>query len=125
MSIAYLDGADVFGRAVSIQHSPAPSAQQINSYFGISGTQLIFGGSRGRIFNIRGVLLGADISNLAGAEATLLSYDDGIARVLTDTLGRNWPYVVMLGQYQANPNGPLWFDGGWGLPYRVTFRGLY
>lgn len=124
MSTAYLDGADIFGRAVSIQHVPTPSAQQINSYFGIGGTQLIYGGSRGRTFHVKGVLLGDDLSVLTGAEATLLSYADGIARVLTDTLGRNWPYVVFLNEYTPDAMGPRPTVGGWALPYRATFRGL-
>ena len=124
MGIAFLDGNAVFGIAVSVQHVPNPSAQQIISYFGVTGTQMIFGGGRGRMFNINGVLIGSDLSDLAASEATLLSYDDGIARTLTDCWGRNWSQVVFTGQYQPNPKGPLFFSGGWGLPYHAVFRGL-
>lgn len=124
MPTAYFDGAAIFGLAVSVQHLPGASAQQINSYFGVTGQQLVYGGGRGRLFQIRGVLVGEDLSVLAGAEATLLSYDDGIARTLTDTWGRSWPYVCFTGQYQPDPMGPRPTVGGWALPYRATFRGL-
>jgi len=125
MSIAYLDGAAVFGEAVKVQHAPNPSAQQVNSFFGISGSQVVWGGTRGRAFFITGVLIGQDIPSLAAAEAILLSYDDGISRVLTDTWGRDWPAVVFTGNYQPDPMGPRPAAGdgffGWALPYRATF----
>src|SRR4051812_2856382 len=116
MAVAFLDGNSVFGLAVSVQHSQNPSAQQINAFFGVSGQQMIFGGGRGRVFMISGVFIGSDLSDLAAAEAALLSYDDGIARTLTDPWGRSWPYVVSSGDYHADPKGPRPFDGGWGLP---------
>lgn len=124
MATAYFDGNAIFGIAVGVQHTVNPSAQQINAFFGVSGSQMIYGGTRGRVFMIKGVFIGDDLTVLASAEAALLSYDDGIARVLTDTWGRNWPYVVHGGDYHADPGGPRPFDGGWALPYRVTFRGL-
>jgi hypothetical protein len=124
MGIAYYDGNAIFGLAVAVQHLPNPSAQQTTGFFGVTGTQLVFGGGRGRVFQIKGVLIGVDLAGLAAAEATLLSYDDGIARTLTDCWGRNWPQVVFTGQYQPDPVGPRPFDGGWALAYRATFRGL-
>lgn len=124
MGIAYYNGSNIFGLAVSVQHVPNPSAQQINSYFGVTGSQMIYGGGRGRVFHITGVLIGTDVSDLASAEATILSFDDGIARTLTDTWGRNWPYVVFVGEFTPDQKGPRPFDGGWALPYRATFRGL-
>lgn len=126
MAIAYYDGYAVFGQAVKVQHVLSPSAQQINAFFGISGTTLVYGGSRGRAFFVSGVLVASDLATLAVAESTLLSYDDGIARTLTDAWGRSWPYVVFRGEYQADPNGPqaLVSGAGWGLPYRAVFHGL-
>ena len=128
MSTAYLDGAPVFGEAIKIQHVPHPSAQQLNNFFGISGTQVVWGGTRGRAFFISGVLIATDIYTLAAAEAILLSYDDGIGRVLTDTWGRNWPNVVSSGQYQPDPMGPRPAVSGdvdgVALPYRIMFFSL-
>lgn len=125
MSTAYYDGNAVFGLAVRCQMVQNPSAAQINAFFGVTGTQSVFGGGRGRVFQISGVLVGSDLSTLAAAEATLLTYDDGIARTLTDTWGRNWPNVVFV-NFTADPMGPrpLAGDSGVGLPYRCSFRGL-
>ena len=88
---------------------------------------MIYGGTRGRTFLISGVLVGDSIAAVAAAEATLLSYDDGVGRTLTDTLGRSWPAVVFTGQYQTDANGPQRLadgSGGWGLPYKATFVSL-
>jgi hypothetical protein len=124
MATAYFDGNSVFGLAVKVQQTKNPSAQQINAFFGVTGTQMIYGGGRGRVFMISGVLIGSDLTELNAAESTLLSYDDGIARTLTDPWGRSWPYVVSSGDYHADPAGPRPFDGGWAIAYRCTFRGL-
>jgi hypothetical protein len=123
-----LNGSPVFGLAVRVQYQPRPSAQQINTFFGINGVTLVWGGSRGRTFTVSGVLVGADIPSLAQAEAILTSYDDGIARIFTDTWGRAWPAVVFSGQYQPDPQGPQILcdgSGSWGLPYRCTLYSLY
>jgi hypothetical protein len=125
MSTAYYDGNAIFGLAVKVQHVPKASAAQVNAFFGVTGTQSVYGGGRGRTFMVSGVLVAADLSALDAAESTLLSYDDGLARVLTDTWGRNWPDVVFTGEYQPDPMGPrpLADGSGVGLPYRCTFRG--
>lgn len=126
MGIAYYDGQPIFGLAVKVQHTLNPSAQQLNTFFGVSGQTLVYGGTRGRVFLISGVLVGGDLSALTAAEALLLSYDDGIARTLVDCWGRQWPAVVFRGQYAADPNGPQTLAGGAGvgLPYKCTFAGL-
>ena len=122
---AYLGGINVFGYAVKVQHVPRASAQQLSNFFGISGSQLVWGGTRGRAFLISGVLVAADIYGLAAAEAVLNSYDDGIGRVLTDTWGRNWPFVISTGQYQPDAMGPRpLVGGGVALPYRLALFSL-
>jgi len=123
--MATYNGSSIFGSAVRIVHTPRPSAAQVNSFFGISGTQLVWGGGRGRAFFVTGVLVGSDLSDLATAEALLLSFDDGIGRVLVDNWGRSWPSVVFTGQYQPDPQGPKPLcdgSGGYGLPYRAVFQ---
>lgn len=127
MATAYLDGSAVFGIAVRVQHVPHASAQQVSSFFGVSGTQMIFGGTRGRTFMIQGVLVGDTVADVTAAESTLLDYDDGIGRVLTDTLGRSWPAVVFTGQYQPDPTGPQVLcdgNGSWCLSYKAVFTSL-
>lgn len=131
MSTAYLDGAAVFGLAVRCQHVPKASALQINTFFGVSGTQAVWGGGRGREFFVEGVLYGGSWDELAAAEAMLLSYDDGIARVFTDTWGKSWPSVIFQGHYQRQGK-PLFgtaVSGGTVVPvvyqpYKITLHGL-
>ena len=129
---AYYDGAAIFGLAVQCQHVPKASAAQINAFFGVSGTQYIWGGQRGREFFIQGVLTGTSWAELAAAEQLLLSYDDGISRVLTDTWGVDWPSVVFTGHYQRQGKplfGSAQGDDGTIVPvvcqpYKATFHGL-
>jgi hypothetical protein len=119
-----LDGADVFGTACHVIHSPVPVATQMDAFFGISGVVSLWGGSRGRTFQVDGVLVGEDLFTVIAAEGVLLSYADGIARTFTDTQGRSWPNVIFEGEYQPSPEGPRPTDFGWCLPYRCTLRGL-
>jgi hypothetical protein len=118
------DGNDVFGLAVHIQNIPMPAAQQVDSYFGSDGKTMLWGGTRGRTFEVKGVLFGVDIPSLIAAEAFLLSYADGITRVLVDPVGRVFPNVYFAGEYVPSPEGPKWNDQGVILPYTATFRGL-
>ena len=120
-------GVPVFGLAVHIQHVPRANAQQVDAFFGVNGNVTLYGGSRGRVFEISGVLWGEDIPSLIAAEANLLSYADGIARTLIDPIGRSFPNVIFQGEYQPSPEGPKPTDsltGGYILPYRAVFHGL-
>lgn len=125
-----LDGSYVFGTACHVQHIPHPVALQRDAFFGINGVVSLMGGSRGRIFEIRGLFVGdgiddaAAVANVMDAEATLLSYADGITRTFTDTQGRDWPNVIFEGQYQASPEGPRPCTAGWCLAYRCVLMGL-
>jgi hypothetical protein len=123
--MATLDGSPVLGIAVHVQHNPHPNAQQINDFFGVNGTQTLFGGTRGRTFMITGVLVGDTISDINGAETALLSYADGLPHTLVDNRGRVWSNVVFRGEYQPFEQGPrpLAF-GGYCLPYKLTMMGL-
>jgi hypothetical protein len=118
------DGANIFGAAVQFQHLANPTAQQMNTFFGVSGTQTLYGGGRGRMFLVRGVLLGATTADLNAAESALLSYADGVARTLVDSRGRVWPNVLFRGEFQPDPRGPYATRSGWALPYRAVFHGL-
>ncbi|SRR5579883_76008 len=117
-------GVPVFGLAVHIQHIPRANSQQIDAFFGVDGNVTLYGGSRGRVFEITGCLFGADIPSLIAAESTLLSYADGKARTLVDPIGRSFPNVIFQGEYQPSPGGPKCTDSGVILPYRAVFHGL-
>ena len=117
-------GAFIFGTACHVVHVPHPVALQKDGFFGVTGMTSLFGGGRGRTFEIAGVLVGSDLSGVIAAEGSLLSYADGIARTLVDTQGRSWSNVIFEGEYQASPEGPKSTDFGWCLPYHCILRGL-
>jgi hypothetical protein len=126
-------GIPIFGLAVHIEQIPAGCAQQSDSFFGVPGMLSVFGGSRGRTFQIQGVLFDVDLPTLNSDEDIFTpgvngSMADGIARPLFDTRGRTWANVIYLGQFQPDPMGPrpgVWSDSsGWVLPYRAVFHGL-
>jgi len=120
-----LDGNSIFGTAVSVVQSPNPNAQQINRFFGVDGQQTLFGGTRGRTFIISGVLSASTLSALNTAEATLLSYADGLTHTLVDNRGRVWPNVIFRGEYIPSAAGPRALaGGGLCLPYRLVMEGL-
>ncbi len=123
--MATLDGNAVFGAAVRIVHAPRPAAIQMNEYFGLSGRQALYGGARGRSFQVSGVFEAATVAGLAALENDLLAYADGQPHVLVDTLGRVWPSVVFPGEYTSSPMGPTpAAGGGWCLPYTLKLEGL-
>jgi hypothetical protein len=119
-----LNGVAVFGTACHVVHDPAPAASQKDGYFGVTGITALWGGGRGRSFQINGVLHGPDLPTVIALEAVLLSYADGIARVFTDTQGRTWANVIFDGEYKPNPEGPKITDFGWCLPYSCVLHGL-
>ena len=114
----------IFGTACRVVHLPQANAQQVDAFFGVTGNVTLFGGGRGRVFEISGVLAGYDPPTLMALEALLLSYADGIARTFTDTQGRSWPNVIFHGEYQPSPDGPKITDTGWILPFRCVLHGL-
>lgn len=117
-------GSNIFGAAVRFQHVANANAQQENSFFGVTGTQTLYGGGRGRLFLISGVLVGASLASLNQAEAIFQNYADGVARTLTDTRGRVWNNVLFKGEFIPDSKGPVPTTGGWALPYKALFHGL-
>ena len=119
----------IFGSAVKVRVVPQASAAQVESFFGISGNAVLYGGSRGTAFEISGVLLGPDLTSLAGAESVFYPGAQGIVgappSILVDTLGRQWPNVYFLGEYQPDPDGVKATLGGWLRPYKLVMRSLY
>ena len=126
-------GVPIFGIAVKIEQVPLQCSAQLEAFFGVPGMLSVFGGSRGRTFQVSGVLFDEDITTLNADEDIFTpgvdgSMADGIARTLADTRGRNWANVIYLGQFTPDPMGPrpaVWGSGaGWALPYRAVFHGL-
>jgi hypothetical protein len=117
-------GVPIFGIAVHVSPAQNAAAVQRDSYFGSDGVFTCFGGTRGWTIDITGCLAGADLPVLLQAEALLLSYGDGVARVLTDAIGRAWPSVIFEGEYRPSREGPKWTDSGVILPYECTFYAL-
>ena len=118
------DGSNIFGAAVQFQQLAHPNAQQINTFFGVSGTQSLYGGGRGRMFLIKGILVGPTMQDLNASEAVFDSYADGVARTLVDPRGRAWPNVIYRGEFIPDSRGPYATANGWAMPYKAVFHGL-
>jgi hypothetical protein len=115
-------GIDIFGFSVSMVHVLNPTAEQLNAFFGLNGQQALWGGMRGRAFEVDGVLFGVSVAALNNAEALYHSYIDGRARVLVDTRGRSWSDVLVK---QFQPQGRVRQDArGFYLPYKGLLVGL-
>lgn len=123
MASASYGGIDIFGPLVSIDHDPQASAAQVSAFFGVSGTLQQFGGTRGRTFMVRGVVLADNPAGLRAWESQLQGYADGVARDLVDPYGYTWPNVVFRGE--AKLIGPIgWTEAGCCREYRAVFYGL-
>lgn len=126
MSIPTYGGSAVFGKAVTVSHVPNANAAQVAAFFGVVGVQAMDGGGRGRVFEISGLMTGGDPAGCVASELLLLTYADGIARILVDTTGTAWANVTFKGEYSRT--GKFMTDctspGNWVLPYRAIFHGL-
>lgn len=103
-------GVNIFGASVTMSTVDSPREKQINSFFGLSGIETLDGGSRGRVTEVGGILYGPGPAALAGAETTFRSFDDGVSRVLVDSLGTAWGNVVLhsfrpMGRVRQSPFG--------------------
>ncbi len=122
--MASFGGADIFGVAVTCQHIPSANEEQTNAFFGVTGTQALYGGGRGRVFEITGLLVGASQADVIAAENTLLSYADGIARDFVDTKGRTWPQVIFKGEFKPDARIDPCLPYGYAMRYSMVLRGL-
>lgn len=124
-----LDGENLFGVALEFRHLPAASALQINTFFGVAGTQSIDGGTRGRVFEIRGLFYGPSVASVWDAVNTLESYADGTPRTLAvsypDGGTFSWVNVVYANEWQ--PIGRPYMEvvtGMFTVEYKMVLRGL-
>lgn len=118
------DGNPIFGRAVRMKTVTNPTQDQMNQFFGLNGVQSLFGGLRGRVTMVQGVLYEADAASLNAAIGEIESYRDGLARVLTDSFGNDWPQVKL---EMFDPESPIKLasTGYYFVTYKATFQHLF
>ena len=105
-------GVNIFGTAVTMATMDNPRENQLNAFFGLSGLESLDGGLRGRVTNVSGLIYATPSASLASLELLFRSYNDGIARPLTDTLGTTWMNVRLesftpIGRVRQSPYGFL------------------
>lgn len=126
--MATYGGANIFGLCLSCQETINPAATQVNSAFGVDGTHALYGGTRGRIFMIKGAFIGLSKAACFASEQQLKTYIDGQARTLVDNHGNVYPNVLFDGRYQADPRKPqpAVYGGAyvWAYLYELEMRGL-
>lgn len=114
------DGNQIFGNAVKMESPVNPTADQMNAFFGVSGLESLYGGQRGRVTLVKGLLVGGSLPALNAAIALFESYFDGIARVLVTTRGVTYNNVKL--ESFAEKGGPrLDFNGFWFEEYEAKF----
>ena len=124
MALASYGGVDIFGPLVSIAHDPKPTASSISAFFGVSGSFQQWGGTRGRVFMVKGVAIASDLSGLRAIEASFASFNDGVARTLVDPYGYTWPNVIYKGDMKLQGKVGFREDGYVTQEYRAIFEGL-
>ncbi len=121
--MASYGGVAIFGASVSMTTSDNPREAQLNSYFGLNGLEALDGGFRGRVTRVHGVLYGRSSLLLAAAEGLFRSYNDGVVRVLVDSLGVTWPSVRLL-SFQPTGRVGQSADGTYFRAYQAQFLHL-
>lgn len=109
------------GAAVTVAVVHNPSEKQINTFFGYSGVQSVWGGQRGRVIEVTGVFAASTAAGCYAIRDQLRALDDGVARVLTDNTGTTYSNVVYTGAFQPLGKFAVW-NGLVVLPYRAVFE---
>ena len=90
-------------RRSSSSTSPIPVPSRSIRSSGSTARRASTAGRRGRMFLIRGILIGSTLQDLNAAESVFQNYADGVARTLVDPRGRTWPNVIFRGEIHARP----------------------
>ena len=122
--MALYDGNALFGQSVVCKVIDHPTADQMAAYFGVLGQSNLFGGTRGSIIEVRGVLIGNSPSALNAQIQTLKSYRDGIGRVFTDSYGNAYANTVFRRYVPAGERVYRSAGGGYAEAYQATFEYL-
>jgi hypothetical protein len=105
-------GGYPLGQSCQFAYLPASQPQGLSGVFGEDGLAGLAAGGRGGTSTVTAWLTAPSASELAQAQAGIRSLNDGVPRVLVDTLGFSWVSVVMrgfkpLGRVVQSPAG--WF----------------
>lgn len=96
MATPTLNGLPLFGAAPVTVPTPHEARWQITEYPGVNGREAIFLGHSGGYTYCTFHLITTDEAALAALEANWITLQtNGALCVLTDTLGRPWPDVIV------------------------------
>jgi hypothetical protein len=123
MAIPTYGAVAIFGTAVRMGTADNPRPSQENHFFGLNGIESLDGGLSGRFTEVRGLLGGVTVDDLATAEELFRSYNDGRARTLVDTRGQAWAWVK-LETFQPASDRIMADDFGLYREYTARFKHL-
>ena len=92
---------EIFGTDVSMSTRDNPRENRLKASFGLSGLESLDSVSPRRVTHASGFFRGNSRSCLSSAESVFRSFNDGVTRVLIDTLGVAW-VNVRLESFQLN-----------------------
>ena len=116
-----LDGNAVFGVAVNFTAMPNPPSIQRDAYPGLNGQVSQFLGTRGGRIRVTGRYVEFDVPTVNNDLATLISYQDGIARTIVDCEGNAYFNCILAHVLPPKPAVPCPAVGGWLKEYTVEF----
>jgi hypothetical protein len=113
MAIPTYGAVAIFGTAVRMGTADNPRPSQENHFFGLNGIESLDGGLSGRFTEVRGLLGGVTVDDLATAEELFRSYNDG----------RAWAWVK-LETFQPASDRIMADDFGLYREYTARFKHL-
>lgn len=113
-------GQAIFGDAVRFDVHPAPPAIQRDAYAGLNGQVSQFLGTRGGRIRVTAQMLDVDIPSVNNDIQVIVSFNDGIARTLTDCEGNAYFNCIMCVPPHPKAAVPA-AGGGWLKEYTVEF----
>lgn len=122
--MGFYNSQNIFGVAVTMATADNPRSAQVNAYPGLSGTEELDQGLRGRFTTVSGTLTGSDPGSLDAAEALFRSYNDGSVYVLIDNLGRAWTFVK-LESFEPQGRIRVMNAPGGGVIYMRTYQSRF
>lgn len=121
--MASYDGINgFFGYSVKMTTVENPRRCQMNTYPGLDGVEELDQGFNGRLTIVTGKLAANTPFLLGLILRSFESYNDGIARVLTDTEGQAWPSVKLESFEPAQGSAKLSIPLGYTRDYAARFR---
>lgn len=112
-----------FGLSPTLRTVDNPTKEQLNSFFGLDGTEALAGGFEGRVTFASGVLYGVSLVAHNLAVESFRAFNNGRYYPLIDTRGVAWPYVK-LHTFEPDERCPRIDFRGYYTPYKATLRHL-